>query len=61
MNVEEFASRKVLKLKYRREDQIIETFCKIGLPQKLGPPSFISRNLRTFRKLLLIHADVTGI
>ena len=30
MNDEEFGSRKLLKLKYRRGDQIIQTFCKIG-------------------------------
>ena len=27
-------------------DQIIQTFCKIGSPQKLGPPIF---NLRKFQ------------
>ena len=38
MNDEEFWSTKLLKLKYRRGDQIIQTFSKIGFPQKLGPP-----------------------
>ena len=42
MNDEEFGSIKFLKLKYRRVDQIIETFfCRIGSPQKLGALSFV--------------------
>ena len=55
MNDKEFGSRKLLKLKYRRGDQIIQTFCKIGSPQKLGPPSLICRNLKTLREVLLNH------
>ena len=50
MNDEEFWSKKLLKLKTRRGDQIIQTFCKIGSPQKLGPPSLICRNLRLSEK-----------
>ena len=50
MNDEEFGSRKVLKLKYRRGNQIIQTFCKIGYPQKLDPPSLICRNSKTLKK-----------
>ena len=42
MNDYEFGSIKLLKLKYRREDQIIQILCKIGSPQKLGPPSLIA-------------------
>ena len=42
-------------------DQIIQTFCKIGSPQKLGPPSLIWKNFRTLRKVLLIHAEMTEI
>ena len=57
MNDEEFGSRKLLKLKYSREDQIIQTFCKIGFPQKLDPPFLISRNLKTLRKVSLNHAE----
>ena len=41
MNDKEFGSLKLLKLKYRREDQIIQTFFRIGSPQKLGPPYLI--------------------
>ena len=57
MNDEEFGSRKLLKLKYRRGDQIIQTFCKIGSTQKLGRPSLICRNFKTLRKLLVNHED----
>ena len=38
MNDEEFGTRKLLKLKYRKGDQIIETFCKIGSPPKIRSP-----------------------
>ena len=55
MNDEEFGSIELLLLKYRREDQIIQTFCKIGSPQKLGPSSLICRNLKTLREVLLNH------
>ena len=57
MNDKEFESVKLLKLKYSWVDQIIQTFCKFSSPQKLGPPSLISRNLKTLRKLLLNHAQ----
>ena len=39
MNDDESGSIKLLKLKYRRGDHIIQTFCKIGSPQKLLSPS----------------------
>ena len=51
MNDEEFRSLKLLKLKYRRVHQIIQPFCIIGSPQKLGPSSLIFRNFKT-------HTDV---
>ena len=57
MNDEEFESTKLLKLKYRSGDQIIQTFCKIGSPQKLGPLSLISRNFKALRKTLVNHAE----
>ena len=50
MNYAEFGSTKLLKLKYRRGDQIIQTFCIIGSPQKLGPPSLICRNFKSLTK-----------
>ena len=57
MNDEEFWSTKLLKLKYRKGDQIIQTFCKIGSPQKLSPPSLICRNIMTQGKELQNHAE----
>ena len=51
----EFGSRKFLKLENTRGDQIIQTFCKIGSPQKLGPLSLISRNFKALRKILVNH------
>ena len=56
MNDEEFESLKLLKFNYSMVDQIIETFCKIKSPHKLGPPSLISRNFKTLRKVLPNHA-----
>ena len=41
MNDKELGSIKLLKLKYRMGDQIIQTFCKIGFPKKLPLPSLI--------------------
>ena len=60
MNDEEFGSKKLLKLKYRRGDQIIQTFGKIGSPQG-SSPSLICRNFKTLRKVFLIHAEWTEI
>ena len=57
MNDEEIVSIKLLKLKYRTEDQIIQTFCKIDSPKNLGPSSLICRNFKTLRKVLLNHAE----
>ena len=53
MNNKEFGSGKPWKLKYRSDDQIIQTFCKIGYPKKLDPPSLICTNLKTLREVLL--------
>ena len=61
MNDDEFASIKLLKFKYRTGDQIIQTFCKIGFPQKLGPPSLIGRNFKTLREVVLDHAECIEI
>ena len=57
MNHKEVGSLKILKLICRIGQQIIQTFWKIGFPQKLGRPSLISRNLKTLRKVLLNHAQ----
>ena len=61
MNDEEFRSIELFRVKYRRVDQKIQTLCKIGSPQKLGPPYLICRKFRTLRKVFLIHAEWTGI
>ena len=61
MTDDEFGSIKLLKLKYRSGDQIIQTFCKIGSPQKVGLPSLICRNLKTLIKVLLNHAECMEI
>ena len=57
MNDEEIGSLELLRLKYRRGDQIIQTFCKIGSTQKLGPLSLISRNFKALIKILSNHAE----
>ena len=57
MNDEEFGSIELLRLKYRRGDQIIQRFCKIGFLQKLDPPSLICINRKILRKVLLNHAE----
>ena len=60
MNDEEIRYLKLLKLKYRMGDQI-QTFCKIGSHQKLGPRSIIYRNGKTLRKVLLNQAECLEI
>ena len=47
MNSEEFGFLKSLKLKYRKGDQIIQPFSRIGFPQVIRSPLF---NLRKFQK-----------
>ena len=47
MNDKEFGSFKLLKFKYRRGDQIIQLFCRIGSPQEIRSPLF---NLMNFQK-----------
>ena len=37
MNDKEFWSLKILKLKYRKWDEITQPFFRTGSPQKLGP------------------------
>ena len=71
MNDEEILYLKLLKLKYRMGNQIIQTFCKIGSP--LRPPSppppprnyvplsLIFRNFKTLRKVPLNHAQCIEI
>ena len=37
-NDEEFGSKKLLKLKHKIGEEIIQTFCKIASPRNLVPP-----------------------
>ena len=60
MNGAEIESMKLLKLKYRRRNQINQTFCKIGSPS-FGPPSSICRNFKRLAKLLLNHTECIDI
>ena len=57
LNDEEFQLLKLLKLKHRKGEQIIQLFSRIGLPQKLGPLSLICINFKTVRKVLLNDAE----
>ena len=47
MNNEKFGSLKLLKLKYRRGDQIIQSFCRISSSKEIRSPLF---NLWKFEK-----------
>ena len=57
MNAKEFCSIKLLKLKNRMGDQIIQTFCKIGSPKKLPLPSLICRKFKSLKKVLPNHPE----
>ena len=57
VNDEEIWSITPLKLKYRRGAQIIQPFCKIGSPQKLGPLCLICRNFKTLINVLVNYAE----
>ena len=57
MNEGEIVSIKLLKLKYRSGEKIIDTFCLITSNKKLGPSSLICRNFKILRKVLLNHAE----
>ena len=61
MKDEEILSMKVLKWKYRMKESIIQTFCKIGSPKKLGLLSLICRNSESMGKVLLIHVECIEI
>ena len=61
LNDAEFWSLKRLKLKYRSGDKIIKTFCKFASPQKLCPPSLVSRNFKILRKVILDNPELIEI
>ena len=50
MNDEDFGSFEFLKLKYRRGDQIIQPFCRIGSPQEIRSPLFHWRKFQKTEK-----------
>ena len=50
MNHEEFWCFKFLKLQYRRGDQTIKPFCRIGSHQEITCPLFNFRKFQTFEK-----------
>ena len=60
-NDEEIGSLKLLNLKYRRWEQIIQPFCRIGSPQELGTPFLICKNFKRLAKLLLNHTECIDI
>ena len=61
MNDEEFRSFHILKLKNRMGDQIIQTVCRIGSPQKLGTLFLICKTFNSLRKVLLNPAEYIKI
>ena len=50
MTDEKFGSFELLKLKYRRGDQIIQLFCRIGSPQEIRSPLFYLKKLQKHEK-----------
>ena len=61
MNDEEFGSLNLLKLKYRRGDQVIETVYKIPSPHIFDPPFLIYVSFKSLRNILLSHAECIEI
>ena len=61
MNDEAFESIELLRLKYRRAEEIILIVRKICSRQKLGPPSVICRNIKALKKVLMNQAEMTEI
>ena len=61
MNDEEFGCLRLLNLKYRKRDQIIQTFYKIASPQKFDPSSLIFGNFKSLRNILLNRTECTKI
>ena len=61
INGEEFESLKFLELKYRKGDQIIQLFYRIGSHQQIRSPSLIWRYFKKLRKILVNHVEPTEI
>ena len=49
------------RLKYRREDQINESFCRTGPHKKLSLSSLVLGNFEHLRKVLLNHVECVEI
>ena len=60
MNGKKFGSLKLSKFKCRTGYQLIQIFCRIGSPQKLGLISLIC-NFKTLRKGILNYAECIDI
>ena len=52
MNDKEFGSFKLVKLKHRGGDQVIQLFCGIGSPKEIRPPLFHLMNFQKAEKLI---------
>ena len=61
MNHKEFVSLNLLKLKYRKGEQIIETFYNIGSPQIFDPLFLICAHFKSLRNVLLNPAECIKI
>ena len=55
---EEFGSLNLLKVKYRKADQIIQRFYKLGSSQKFGYSFLIDRTFERLWKILLNHVEL---
>ena len=56
-NDEELESLKILKLKYRRGNQIIQPFCRIVSQKGIRSPSLVCGYFQILRKVLFNHAE----
>ena len=56
-NYEKCASLKLVKLKYKTVEQVIEIFYIIGSSEKLGPSSLSCRSFKTLGNVFLNYAE----
>ena len=57
MNDEKCESLKLVKLKYKTGEQVIQTFCIIGSSEKLSPSSFSCTSFKILGNVFLNHAE----
>ena len=57
MNDKESGYLNILKFKYRRGDQMIQTFFSIGSPHELGSPLFNLKKFEKSKKLFVNHKE----